>query len=157
MRGAGRHAHALWRMPPALRPLAAAGRLRAADVPGERRRRDSARGRSAAEVDEVGGRTRKWVGAGASARGSELGGPEPAREPGVPGNGPVGRLPGQPGREGSRASAVPADPGLGRLRFLQSSPVLTPLSAPLLGPPCLVDFGRSVSLEPCRARPGKAC
>lgn len=142
MRGAGRHAHALWRMPSALRPLAAAGRLRAADVPGERRRRDSARGRSAAEVDEVGGRTRKWVGAGASARGSELGGPEPAREPGVPGNGPVGRLPGQPGREGSRASAVPADPGLGRLRFLQSSPVLTPLSAPLLGPPCLVDFGR---------------
>lgn len=38
---------------------------------------------------EVGGRTRKWVGAGASARGSELGGAEPAREPGLPGNGPV--------------------------------------------------------------------
>lgn len=31
-----------------------------------------------------------------------------AREPGVPGNGPVGRSPGQPGREGSRASAAPS-------------------------------------------------
>lgn len=42
---------------------------------------------------EVGGRTRKWVGAGASARGSELGGPEPAREPGLPDHETVGHAP----------------------------------------------------------------
>lgn len=90
-----RRAHALGRMPglPGFsRRLGGCAGLTC--LPGERRRRrDSARGRSAAEVAEVGGRTRKWVGAGASARGSELGGPEPAREPGLPGNGPVGRLP----------------------------------------------------------------
>lgn len=93
---------------PASRGGCAAVRLRAADVPGERRRRDSARGRSAAEVDEVGGRTRKWVGAGASARGSELGGPEPAREPGFPVMGLWGACPDSLGGKGhGRAPSPP--------------------------------------------------
>lgn len=142
----------------ARRPVAAARRLRAADVQGGRRRRDSARGRSATEVDEVGGRTRKWVGAGASARGSELASPSRRGSPGFPVMGLWGRLPGQPGWEGSRASAVPADPGLGQGSLLavvaraHPSPCAPPRAALL----CPVGFGRSVSEEPCRARPGKA-
>lgn len=164
--GAWRRAHAPWPMPGLAglsRRLGGCARLTC--LAGGRsggRRRDSARGRSAAEVDEVGGRTRKWV--GASARGSELAAPSRRGSPGFPViHGPVGGSPAGTAWEGkgSRASAGPADPGAWGGSACSGRPVLIPLPAPppraaLLSAPWLSEAGLS-RRSPCRrTRPGES-
>lgn len=111
-------------------------------------------------MDEVGGRTRKWVGAGAGARGSELAVPSRrgAGARGFPVMGLWGARPDSLGGKGhGRARRRRPGPGqaagLAVVARADPAPGAPPRAAVL----CPVAFGRSAAAELCRARLGKAC